>query len=108
MIHQYGNFTKNQVFNYVKKIHSMIHWMLIYKDPCFGEKYSHVSFDIYFDSVMSQISGFGYLIGNPPVIVNILSTLESAYLESKKETYDYKKFRKLILDAQTLVDRIGD
>lgn len=106
MNHLYGSFTDYQVNEYLHKIHALIHWLLIYKDPKTNQEYRYVEFEKYYVGVMSQICGFSKLIGDPPVIVSVLSILEAAHLEAQKQEFDFPVYRKLILDAQSLVDKI--
>ena len=108
MKHIFGNFTQHQIIEQKKILHSMIFWLLLYKDPKTSYKFKYVDFDKYFNSLMSRISGFGELIFNPPEIVSLLSILEGAYLETQKDFFDFLIYRKLILDAHSLVDKIKE
>ena len=56
---------------------------------------------------MKRIDGLNALLSYPVEIVSIMSILQAAFDESKKEEFDYQSYRKLILDAHSLVDRIN-
>ena len=104
---RYGWFDKEQ-FEAVKvKLHKDLHWTLLYKDPKLADEYKHVNFNKYFEGLMRRINGLNALLFYPPEIVSIMANLEAAYLETSKEDFDFQIYRKLILDAHALVDKIG-
>lgn len=106
MKYLYGELDGVQVERYKKKLHSKIHWLLLYKDPEFKGRFD-VDYDEYFDSLMVAINGLNKLLFYPTVIVDLLTTLESAYLETKRPELNYKMYRKLVLDAHNLVDKLN-
>ena len=57
---------------------------------------------------MHSIDGLNELLFYPEVIVELMSNLEAAFMETRKENFDYKVYRKLVLDAHALVDHIGE
>lgn len=99
---KYGTITKEQFEEYKKQLHGMIHWLLVYKEK------NYEDLDAYFSSVLFRISGFNSVLNYPPNILTLMATLESARLENLKEDYDHKKYRKAILDAHSIVDKIGE
>lgn len=103
----YGTFSEEQMEQYKKQLHSKMFWMLLYKDPKTSEKYSEVNFDKYFYNLMREIDGLNILLGYPSEIVGIMSMLEAAHKESLKENFDYSVYRKIVLDAHNLVDKIN-
>ena len=56
---------------------------------------------------MRRMDGLNELLSYPTEIVAIMSLLEAALIESKKVDFDYKSYRKLVLDAHSLIDKIG-
>lgn len=103
----YGHFDDEQMENYKVKLHKELFWLLIYKDPKTKDEYLNVDFNKYFDGIMRKIDGLNELLFYPTEIIAIMSLLEAALIESKKEDFDYKVYRKLVLDAHSLVDKIG-
>ena len=103
----YGHFDDEQMENYKVKLHKELFWLLIYKDPKTRDEYSNVDFNKYFDGLMRRINGLNVLLFYPVEIVSIMSLLEAALIESKKVDFDYKVYRKLVLDAHSLIDKIG-
>ena len=44
----------------------------------------------------------------PVEIVSIMSLLQAAFQETREEPFNYPIYRKLILDAHSLVDKIDE
>lgn len=105
--YKYGNFEKEQMEQFKVKLHKELFWLLIYKDPKTCEEYTNINFDKYYDGVMRKIDGLNELLFYPTEIISIMSLLEAALIETKKENFNYKAYRKLILDTHALVDKIG-
>lgn len=55
---------------------------------------------------MKELDGFNHLFEYPTNMVRIVSLIQAAYDESLKKEFNYKVYRKLVLDAQNLVDKI--
>lgn len=109
--HRYGEFTETQLDEYKKKLHDKMFWLLLYKDPKTKDKYPEMddeNFKKYFEFLMKEIAGLNELLFRPKEIVEILSMLMAAWLETLKEEFDYQSYRKLILDAHHLVDKIKE
>lgn len=100
---QYCEFTEEQAEAYRKRLHSMIHWLLIYREeqnPVLPE---------YFEMVQGKLAGLNSLLMNPPEIIELMGLIECAKLEYQKgENCDTKVYRKTVLDAHGVIDRIGN
>lgn len=107
MRHKYGYFEDEQMDNYKTKLHNEIFWLLLYKDPKTKDDFPNVNFEKYFDGVMRKINGLNELLFYPTEIVELMSMLEAALIESRKEKFNFQAYRKLVLDAHTLIDKIG-
>lgn len=97
----FNNFTQTQLAEYKKKLHSSIHWLLIYK-----EADDYIYFDTYFNTLLIKIETLNDLVGYQDVVMELYTTLLSAKKESSKEDCSFKLFRKLILDSHSLLDRV--
>lgn len=109
--HRYGEFTVSQLDDYKKKLHDKMFWLLLYKDPKTKDKYPEMddkNFKKYFEFLMKEIAGLNELFGNPKEIVEILSLLMAAWLETLNKEFNYRTYRKLVLDAHSLVDKIKE
>ena len=107
MHNKYGTFSNEQMENFKVKLHKELFWLLIYKDPNTKDDYSNVDFEKYFTGLMKKINGLNSLLFYPSEIVSIMSLLEAALIETQFDDFNYKIYRKLILDAHNLVDKIG-
>ena len=83
-----------------EKIHirSAIFKLLPYKE----ESYEYL--DEYFGSVLQLLKGFNSVSGNQPEMVSIISKVAYARTEAK----DFDDYRKAVLDACGLVERIKE
>lgn len=108
MEHKYGNFPTKQFEDYKVKLHRDLFYLLLYKDPETSEKFSGVDFDKYFVGLMHKIDGLNELLLCPKEIVEMMALLEAAYKMTQRENFKYYLYRKLILDAHNLVDKICD
>ena len=79
-------------------LRSAIYKLLPYKE----EHYAHL--DNYFGSVLQQLNGFNKLIGFQPEVLTIMSLVAYARDEAK----DFQDYRKAILDACGMVERIKE
>lgn len=103
MKHIYGAYGKAQFNGYIKKLHSMIHWLLVYKD----EK-NAVLLD-YFDFLQLRIQGFNALLGEPAEIVELMTLVECAKAEFLKgPECNNHVYRRLVLDAHAVIDRLQE
>lgn len=107
MEHIYGSFNNEQMERYKTKLHKDLFWLLIYKDPKTKAEFSNINFEKYFDGLMRKINGLNELLFCPTEIVTIMSLLEAALIETRKEDFDYLAYRKLVLDAHAQIDKIG-
>ena len=108
MEHLYGTFDNQQLEDYKVKLHKDLFWLLLYKDPKTCQQYEEIDFNKYFIFLMKKIDGLNSLLFYPTEIVSIMSLLEAAYLETLKDTFHYPTYRKLVLDAHSLIDKIKE
>lgn len=102
----YGEITTEQFDEYKEKLHKKLFWLLLYKDPKTCEDYSYVNVDRYFTTLMKEITGLSKILSNPSEIIEILSLLQAANNEAQLEDFDYGSYRKFVLDAHTVLDRM--
>ena len=94
----YTEISPSQIATEKEHIRSAIFKLLPYKEN------SYEYLDNYFGSVLQLLKGFNKISGNQPEMVSIISKIAYARDEAK-DFYDY---RKAILDACGLVDRIKE
>ena len=94
----YTEILPSQIAAEKKYIRSAIFKLLPYKE----EGYTYL--DNYFSSVLQLLKGFNKISGNQPEIVSIISKI--AYARTEAENFD--DYRKAILDACSMVERIKE
>ena len=102
MKYKYGEYSQEQLHDYKKKLHSVVHWLLIYAEE------KSIILDEYFVKVQYRFDGLNELLGHPSQLVEISNLIESAKLEYKKEDYNYSIYRKSILDIHDLIDDLPE
>lgn len=102
MRYRYGDYPATQFQGYLKKLHSMVHWLLIYKEN------NDEVLDNYFKSVQYKIAGISSLLMDPPEIIELMVLIECAKNEFTKKDCDDQLYRRTILDAHSLIDKMGE
>ena len=102
MEHKYGSFSENQMSNYKKKLHNNIHWLLVYKEN------DYKLLDEYFNTTLLKLNAMNELLSYPNDIVSLYETLEAARLVLNSDDFNFKTYRKLILDAHSLIDKLPE
>lgn len=97
MIYKYGELPSNQIKKQKIYLQKAIFQLIPFRE----EKYEFL--DERFNSLLQQLNGLNALFQNQPIIITIMSLLESARYEE-----DFANYRKDILDATALVGQIKD
>lgn len=96
-----GCYSHEQFVSEKRSLHAKIHWLLIYKEN------NYLKLDTYFLSLLEYISCLNHLFDEPDGIIALLTTLQLARDENLKGVNcDFKKYRKLVLDAHSQIDKI--
>lgn len=99
---KYGFFSSDQMKDYKKKLHSQIHWFLIY----YENHYERL--DEYFDEIQYYLNGLDELLCYPSEMIQLMTKIECAKIEYSKPDCNHKLYRKSILDAHALIDALPD
>lgn len=101
MEHKYGSFTDEQFEEFKKRLHSKVHWLLVYRE---ADDYEYL--DEYFENLLRYIASLNSLLENNANIIDMLVLLEAARIESLKPDCNVRIFRKNVLDAHKVIDRL--
>ena len=93
----YTEIPPSQIAAEKEHIRSAIFKLLPYKES------SYEYLDNYFGSVLQLLKGFNDISGNQPEVVSIISKIAYA-----RKVEDFKEYRKAVLDACGLVERIKE
>ena len=102
MKYKYGTYPDEQFDSYKKRMHSLIHWLLIYAEE------DNPILDKYFEKVQIKLDGLNELLNHPTQIIEIMNLVESARIEYGRDNHSHKAYRKIILDAHELIDDITE
>lgn len=93
----YAEIPPSQIAAEKAHIRSAIFKLLPYKES------SYEYLDNYFVSVLQLLKGFNEISGNQPEVISIISKIAYA-----RKVEDFKEYRKAVLDACGLVERIKE
>ena len=99
---KYGSITNKQMDEIKHILHKEVFKLLCLKE----EKYQEL--DVYFESVLWKISGYNSLFETNTYLLELLSVIEQARVESLKENYNHRMYRKAILDGMSLISKISN
>ena len=100
-------FTKEQIENEKKLLQKKIFYLLLIVDPDTADQYPNVSVEDAFEDLFSDLDGLNEVLSYPVEMVNIAKKLAKALKVFQSDDFQYKKYRKLVLDAGSEVLKIG-
>lgn len=102
-------FTSEQIEGIKKLLRKKIFYLLLIVDPETSkqEQYIDVDVDAAFENLLSDLDGFNEIFSKSVEMVTISGKLAKAYKEYKSSNFNFKKYRKLILDAGSEVIKMG-
>lgn len=100
-------FTSEQIESEKKLLQKKIFYLLLIVDPETTEQYPNVDVEAAFDDMFSDLDGLNEIFSYPIEMVNIAKKLAKAFKEYKSPDFEYKRYRKLVLDAGSEVTKIG-
>lgn len=104
----YGTFPTEQTQKIEKLMHNEIHKLLLHKDPKVTDKIfeNENDFQKYFENLLYRFGGLNSLLNYPPIMILLLSSLQSALDETKKNDFNFYVYRKLILNSHGYLSQI--
>lgn len=104
---KYGSYSSEQISSVKHSLQKAIFFLLLYVDPKTRGEYPNVNVDEAFQSLLYRINGLNSLLLEPPELVDTMSYLESAR-QMLNGDFDFRTYRKLILDAGAEIVRGGE
>lgn len=108
MKHLYGNFSDKQIEKLRKSIRGSIFFLLVCVDPETKDKHKDVDVEKNFDYIITRLNNLNKLLIDRVEIIDVISMLHSARLEYRNPNFDFKVYRKLVLDAGAEVERLKE
>ena len=108
MKHLYGEFTTNQIAEIKKSLRGSIFFLLLCVDPETSKEYKDIDVNKCFKGLLMKMGGLNELLLCPVELVNTMSLLQAAMIEFNNPNFQFKIYRKLILDAGVEVEKIRE
>ena len=108
MHYKYGEFSQTQMADMKELLRKKIFFLLLIVDPKTNAGYSNIDVDAAFVDVLNLIGGLNSLMGYPSENVVVSSLIEKAKVLYDGNEFDFRKYRKLILDAGNKVKDIAE
>lgn len=108
--HKYGEFKNAQVDYYQEKLRKKIFWLILYTDSKTKDDFKDIDVVKYHENLLSEISSYNELLYFPKDFVEVINSLELALHILKSNKFSFNKYRKLVLDAGAMLERmkVGD
>lgn len=100
-------FTEKQVEGEKERLRKKIFFALLIVDPETKENYKDVDVDATFDDLMDTIAGVNAVLGEPVEMVEVAAKLTMARQEFHDPDFEYRRYRKFVLDAGNAVTKVG-
>ena len=108
MQHLYGEFTQNQITQTKKSLRGSIFFLLLCVDNKTSHEYNEVDVNKCFKGLLLKLGGLNELLMNQPELVMVMSLLQAAMNEYNNPEFEFKTYRKLILDAGAEVEKLKE
>lgn len=109
MITKYGSYSPTQIQSVKSHIQKSIFFLLLYVDPQTRDEYPDIDVADAFRGLQYKLNGLNSILLEPPELIETMSLLESALAEfSKGDDFDFKLYRKLILDAGAMIMKVKE
>lgn len=100
LYYKYGDFSGLQIKEIKEKMRKQIFFLLRIVDPETKDKYQGIDVDAAIENVLRTYGSLNDLLEYPEEFVTVMVMLNAAYSEYQKgPEFDWKVYRKLILDA---------
>ncbi len=100
-------FTCEQIETEKRLLQKKVFYLLLIVDPATTEQYPDVDVEAAFEDIFSDLDGLNEIFGYPIEMVNIAKKLAKALKEFRSPDFEYRRYRKFILDAGSEVLKIG-
>lgn len=109
MKHLYnGEFTQNQIAQTKKSLRGSIFFLLLCVDKRTASEHEDIDVGKCFQNLLYRLGGLNDLLMNQVEIVTTMSLLQAAYKELNEEHFNFYKYRKLILDAGSEIEKLRE
>lgn len=104
----YGEFTQSQIAETKKSLRGSIFFLLLCVDKRTAQDYENIDVNKCFEGLLLKLGGLNDLLMNQPEIVTTMSLLQAAKREYNKDRLNFYRYRKLILDAGSEIEKLKE
>lgn len=108
MMHLYGEFTQNQIAETKKSLRKSIFFLLVCVDKRTAPTDVEIDVNKCFRGLLLKLGGMNELLMTQPELVTVMSLLQAAMIEYNSSEFDFRTYKKLILDAGAEVDKLKE
>lgn len=108
MMHLYGEFTQNQIAETKKSLRKSIFFLLVCVDKRTAPTNVEIDVNKCFRGLLLKLGGMNELLMTQPELVTVMSLLQAAMIEYNSSEFDFRTYKKLILDAGAEVDKLKE
>lgn len=112
MKHLYGEFTNSQINETVDSLRKSVFFLLICADPNTKQEiideYGDINLQDNFNGLLLKLGGMNHLLMYPSTLVTVMSLLQAALDEYTSAEYNFRTYRKLILDAGAELSKLKE
>ncbi len=108
MKHLYGEWTQEQISLEKKSLRGSIFFLLICVDPNTSHQLQEVDVNKPYENLLYKLGGLNDLLMQQIELEDVMSLLDAAKLEYNKPEFEYKVYRKLILDAGAEIAKLKE
>ena len=106
--YKFGEFSSDQIREVKETLRKRIFFLLLLVDKKTANHYNGVNVEKTFENLMTDFGSLNELLGYPAEMVTVLSLVNAARLEYNSSEFNRQRYRKLILDAGSQVDKIKE
>lgn len=106
--YKFGEFSSDQIREVKETLRKRIFFLLLLVDKKTANHYNGVNVEKTFENLMTEFGSLNELLGYPAEMVTVLSLVNAARLEYNSSEFNWQRYRKLILDAGSQVDKIKE
>jgi len=104
----YGEFTPEQIAITKESLRKSIFFLLLCVDRKTASEYKDVDVNKCFKGLLLKLGGLNQLLRSQPELVVVMSLLQAAMTEYNNPEFDFRTYRKLILDAGAEVAKLKE
>lgn len=112
MKHLYGEFTQNQIKDTKESLRKSIFFLLVCVDKRTSQEIvkecGQIDINKNFEGLLLKLGGLNQLLMCQPELVTVMSLLQAAMNEYNNPKFNFRTYRKLILDAGAEIDNLKE